>query len=114
MTPKELGHWLRCQHPLGCQLKLDLQTYPRGLPLTSFVMREGTLIVVTCGGCRLAVSRSGKTMIDALRAAKRGGPGTGYGELKGLIRGPCRKCGGRDFAVTSEEAGSGGPSRGRE
>lgn len=97
LKPGELREDLSCRHPLGCQLKLACETYPRGVPLITYVQQPDVLFAVACQGCGHTVSRTAADTIARLAASRRGDGSTGVNELASRVRGPCRRCGGRAF-----------------
>ncbi|HEX8214728.1 MAG TPA: hypothetical protein VF582_04560 [Allosphingosinicella sp.] len=97
--PAHLLHLLKCRHWSGCQLEEISAIYPRGVPLVGFLQHPDVLIAIACGTCKARLLLPPREVIRKLRAAGRGDGSTGVLELAKLVRGPCRKCGGRRFAA---------------
>ncbi len=115
LSTGELGAQLTCSHPLGCRLSLFSETYPDGVPLIAYVQQPEILIAVRCKGCGHAVTGTAVHTITRLRRARRGDGSTGVLALASRVRGPCRKCGEREFeaeVIRPAASGAGYGSRG--
>lgn len=99
--PRELVETLRCHHYRGCEFKEAVALYPQGVPLVAYIGQDA-FVVVRCAKCRAEVTMTAEQAIDRLRATGRGDAATGINALATVIRGPCRRCGGRAFETTTK------------
>lgn len=95
----ELAQVLRCRHWAGCRLEHWSSTYPKGVPLVSFINQDAVIAII-CGKCSARTLLAPLDVIRRLKAAGRGDGSVGVRELGERIRGPCKACGGLVF--TSE------------
>lgn len=100
----ELAHRLRCDHWDGCRLAVIDQTYPGGVPLLCLAQEGGTLVVVVCRGCGRRSPIAPEAAAERLKRLGLGDGGTGYLYMAGLVRGPCKACGGRAFTAELDRA----------
>lgn len=88
---------LRCAHWGGCQLAESSQVYPQGVPLVGFLDQPDVLIAIVCQDCPHRLLLPPRAVILKLKASGRGDGSTGVKQLGDLVRGPCRRCGSRQF-----------------
>ncbi len=88
---------LRCRHWAECRLQQVSAIYPHGVPLVAYLDDEDVVIEVKCEKCGYRLLLPPEAMIDRLIKAGRGDGSTGIHSLGKAVRGPCRKCGGRQF-----------------
>ena len=95
-APEDLARLLACHHWGGCRLALATATYPHGVPLLA-MLDSRALIAVTCVACGARLVLPPREMIARLAAAGRGDGATGLFSIGTRVRGPCRRCGRREF-----------------
>ncbi|PWG03490.1 hypothetical protein [Sphingosinicella humi] len=95
--PQHLIQALRCGHWDGCKLEEVSAIYPKGVPLVAYLNDKDVLIAIACEQCPARVLLPPRAIIERLKQARRGDGSTGILELGRRIRGPCRRCGGREF-----------------
>ena len=95
---KEVIQLLRCRHWGGCELAEVSAIYPNGVPLVAYLNEPDILVAITCIGCSTRLLLPPAKVIERLVQAGIGDGSTGILRLGQVVRGPCRKCGGRRFS----------------
>ena len=72
----------------------------QGVPLIAYATHAPeTRVEVACCACLLTIAYSPIEMIQRLLKSGRGDGNSGVHTLAERIRGPCRRCGGRQFSA---------------
>lgn len=95
----ELVRHLRCSHWRGCAIKPPQLTYPRGVPLIAYITDRNALVEISCAKCSDRHAMPPRRVIDKLVQTQKGNSATGVNDIGSRIRGPCRKCGARQFTA---------------